>query len=74
MHRAVEPGIQRLLHSLGVQEVRDDELGACRDRLAVPPLEVVEHGHFVAGREQLAGDDRADIAGSAGHEQPHGTE
>ena len=48
--------------------------GACRDRLAVPPLEVVEHDHLVAGREQLAGDDRADVAGAAGDEQLHGTE
>ena len=35
-------------------------------------VERVEHRHVVAARDELLGDDRPDVAGSAGDEQAHG--
>ena len=43
-----------------------DEVGALGDALAEAGGEVVEHGHLVAGLQQVRGDDAADIARAAG--------
>ena len=45
---------------------------AVRDRRAMPAVERVEHGDVVAAGEQLLGDDRPDVAGTAGDEKAHG--
>ena len=48
-----------------------DERGAGRHRVGVPGGQVVEHGDLVPGRDQLRGDDAADVSGTAGDEHSH---
>ena len=71
----VEHAVQRRRHGvlerIPVQQVRHDQVGTGRDRGTVAILQVVEDDHLVAGVEQTARDDRADVARAAGDEQPH---
>ena len=71
MERAVEPASEDIIDRRLVAQVGQHELGARRDRRPVAPLEVVEDRHLMAVVEQLLCDDRADVAGAAGHEQFH---
>ena len=58
----------------GVEQVGLDERRALGHRRAVAAVERVEHGDVVAAGDQLLGDDRADVAGSAGDEEAHEAE
>ena len=70
MHDAVHPG-QGGGERGGVEQVGLDERRAFGHGLAVAAVERVEHGDVVPAGEQPLGDDRADVAGSAGHEKAH---
>ena len=48
-----------------------DERGPGRHRVGVPGGQVVEHGDLMPGRDQLRGDDAADVPGAAGDEHSH---
>ena len=67
----VEPLAQRLVDRVAIEQIRDHQTGARRDRVAVAALEVVEHDDVVSGAQQVLGDDRSDVAGPAGDEQLH---
>src|SRR5215210_4901748 len=55
----------------GVQEVARDQARPFWYGLSMPFGEVVEHGCLVARFDELGGDDATDVAGPAGHEDPH---
>ena len=61
----------RVLDRPGVAQIALDETGLGGDGGAVAALEAVEDHHLVTRRQQLAGDDRADVAGASGDEQLH---
>src|SRR5690606_33951821 len=64
----VERGIE---HVAGVGDVGLRELRSLRYGVAVAGRQVVEDDDVVPGVEQLAGDDRPDVAGAAGEQQFH---
>ncbi len=72
----MQHGVEALGHHVGecrqVKHVNDAELGAGGHRPAVARGQVVGHGDSVAGVEEVAGDDAADVAGAADDERLHG--
>ena len=71
MQHAVEAPASASRERVGVEQGDVGVLGAVRARRRVAAREVVEHDDLVAGRRQLLGDDRADVARAARHEDPH---
>ena len=71
VHDAVDSRHGRV-DRLGVEQVDLQELGTGGNGGAVAAVERVEHGDLVAALQQLLGDDRADVAGTAGDEESHG--
>lgn len=55
-----------------VTDVTDHERGPGIDARTWAFLQSVQHSHFVAGAQQTANGDRADVAGAAGDKQLHG--
>jgi hypothetical protein len=72
VQHAVVAVLERDPRRLGVEQVDLLEGGALRHGRAMTAVERVEHGDVVPALDQLPGDDRADVAGSAGDEKAHG--
>ena len=62
----VEPFANDGVHVVWVEEVCDHQPGSVGDRFAMSLPEVVEHDHLMLRGQQMAGDDRPDVAGAAG--------
>ncbi len=58
------------LDGVEIVQVDLDEAGVVGHCLTMPPFETVEHRDLVTFVEQLAADDRPDVAGGAGDQQP----
>ena len=69
MQDRVEPGTGEHLVRLGHSGLH--ELGAVRHGIVVTSREIVEDDHVVAGIKETGRDDRADVTGTAGDQQPH---
>ena len=69
---AVKPLRHRVADRRGVPQVGPHETGLGSHRGAMSSLEAVQHHDIVAGSEQLARDDRADVSGATGDQQLHG--
>ncbi|GFJ91220.1 hypothetical protein Prum_048620 [Phytohabitans rumicis] len=70
MQHTVEAGAARQ-HLCRVVDGCPDERRLRGERLRVAGAQVVQDDHLMAGVEQQAGDDAADVSGPAGDEQFH---
>src|SRR5919112_3027796 len=71
VEHAFEAFGERLAGETGVHEVSLNQVSPFGDGLAVSFGEVVEHDRLVARFDELGGDDAADVAGPAGHQDLH---
>ena len=71
MQHAVKPVVERLGQDVLIEQVGHDQVCALRNGVAMATREVVQYDHVVAVVEQLAGDDRADIARAPGYKELH---
>ncbi len=70
--------VERLRHGLPVADVAHEQLGlrvevrgTLRARAVHLRIQVVEHAHAMARRDEGVHEVRADEAGAAGHQDPH---
>lgn len=71
MQHAVKVRGEQIPQRVAVEQVRDHELGLWRHGIAVPALQVVEHHHVMTSAQQLARDDRSDLARAPGDQELH---